>query len=169
MSGFAQYTQPEKEGSRWRPVMIAGAIVVVLVIVIWALSRGRSTAPAGPAAPPAYASKLQISDVHMSTAKNFLNVEVTYVEGKVTNTGDQTVIGAQMETIFRNMLGEVVDRQTQPVSVAAKPLGEPDWVPLSTSPLTPGKVVEFRLTFEHISADWNMGYPELRVVSVKTK
>ena len=33
-------------------------------------------------------------------------------------------------------------------------------------PLAPGQSKPFRLTFEHISADWNHAYPELQVTDV---
>ncbi len=167
MGGFSQYAG-EENGARWRPVVIALAVIVAVGAVIYMLSRGQSTAPAT-TAPPPYADRLQTSDLHLSTAENFVGGRVTYLGGKLTNTGDQTVTGAELEVIFRNTLGEVVDRQTQPVRVQAAPLGNPDWVALSVAPLAPGKDAEFRLTFEHISADWNQGYPELRFVSVTTK
>ena len=79
------------------------------------------------------------------------------------------VTGAVVESIFRNDLGEIVDRQAQPLRISAAPLGNPDWVPLSAAPLAPGQTAEFRLTFEHISADWNMGYPELRFLQIETR
>ncbi len=167
MGGFSQYAE-QNEGSRWRPVLIAVGIIVIIGALVWMLSRN-AAAPPATAATPAYAADLPISDLHLSAATNFVGGRVTYIEGKLTNTGNQTVTGAEVETIFRNTLGEVVDRQTQPVRVQAAPLGNPDWVGLSMAPLAPGKTFEFRLTFEHISADWNQGYPEIKFVSVTTK
>ena len=166
MGGFAQYEQ--RQENRWRPVLIAGVIVIIIVVAVWALSRGKSTPPPAPSA-AAYAASLQTGDLSLSTAKNFVGGEVTYLEGKFANAGDKAVIGADVQVIFRNTLGQVVDQQTQPMRVAASPLGHPDFVALATAPLLPNKVVRFRLTFEHISADWNMGYPELKFVSVQTK
>ncbi len=166
MGGFSQYAEPD-EGSRWRPLVIAVVIIAAVIALIWMLSRHAAT-PAATAAAPAYAGNLQISELHLSTAQNFVGGMVTYVEAKLTNTGNQTVTGAQAEAIFRNTLGEVVDDQTQPLRVQAAPLGNPDWVSLAMAPLEPGKSVEFRLTFEHISADWNQGYPEIRITTVST-
>jgi hypothetical protein len=167
MGGFSQYTQTE-ESSGWRPVLIAlGAIAVVLALV-YALSRS-SGHNAGVRSVPEYASNLQVQDLHLSTAENFVGGRVTYVEGKLANTGNKSVTGAQVETVFRNTLGEVVDRQEQPVRVEASPLGHPDWVSLGAVPLGPGQMANFRLAFEHISADWNQGYPELNFTLVETK
>ncbi len=167
MGGFSQYAE-EQGGTRWRPIVIAVAIVAIIGAVIWMMSRDQSATPAA-AAPPAYAGQLQTTDLHLSTAENFVGGRVTYLEGKIINAGDKTVTGADVEVVFRNTLGEIVDRQTQPLYVQAAPLGNPDWVALSMAPLGPGKTAEFRMTFEHISADWNQGYPELRFVSVTTK
>ena len=47
--------------------------------------------------------------------------------------------------------------------------GFPDVAPLSAAPLTANKTRDFRLTFEHISADWDQGYPELRLVRITTQ
>ena len=166
MGSFAQY-EPRQE-NRWRPLLIAAVIIVVIGAAIWILSRGKQAASVPPAAVP-YAPSLQVGDLHLSTAQNFVGGQVTYLEGKVANAGGQTVIMADVQAIFRNTLGEVVDQQVQPLRVAASPLGHPDFVALATAPLVPNKVAQFRLTFEHISADWNMGFPELKFVSVQTK
>lgn len=166
MGGFAQYDG--REENRWRPLLIAAAIIVIIAGAIWALSRRQSPASTPAAAPP-YAASLQTSDLHLSTAQNFVGGQVTYLEGRVANAGDRTVVAADVQAIFRNSMGEVVDQQTQPLRVAAAPLGHPDFVALSAAPLVPNKIAEFRLTFEHISADWNMGFPELKFVAVQTK
>jgi hypothetical protein len=168
MGGFSQYTDTE-ESSGLRPVLIALGVIAVIAVLIYALSRSRGGSASSHAMLPLYASNLQIRDLHMSTAENFVGGKVTYVEGKVANTGDKSVTGARVETVFRNTLGEVVDKQEQPLRVEAAPLGHPDWVSLNTAPLGPGAMAGFRLTFEHISADWNQGYPEINFTSVQTK
>jgi hypothetical protein len=168
MGGFSQYNEPETTSNR-RPILIAlGAVVLVMILVFLFSHYGKPPVISTPVA-PAYAANLEVSDLHMSTAENFVGSNVTYVEGKVTNRGDKVVIGADVETIFRNTLGEIVDKQPQPLSVEITVLGSPDWVALNAAPLAPGQVLNFRLTFEHISADWNQGYPEVRFVSLQTK
>lgn len=167
MEGFAQYGR--RAENRWRPLVIAAAIIIIVVVVIWALSRGSRNAPVQEAALPPYAASLQLGGLKLATAENFVGGKVTYLEGKLANTGDKTVVAADVQVIFRNTLGEIVDRQTQPLRVAAAPLGHPDFVALNTAPLVPNQVAQFRLIFEHISADWNMGYPELKFVTVQTK
>ncbi len=167
MGGFSQYTQPAERRSKL-PFIVGAAVIVVIVGVVLALNRG-----GGAASSPGlvvYAENLQMSDLHMSTAQNFVGGSVTYVEGKVANRGEQKVTNATVEAVFRNSLGEIVDRQSQPLRIAASPLGHPDWVTLSDKlPLYPNQSAEFRLTFEHISADWNQGYPELRFTAVTTR
>jgi hypothetical protein len=167
MGGFSQYTQTE-ESSGLRPVLIALAVIAAVVVLVFALSRSGNRSATRPEV-PAYASNLQVRDLRLSTAENFMGGHVTYVEGKIANLGDKSLTGAQVETVFRNTLGEVVDQQEQPLRIEAAPLGHQDWLALSGAPLGPGGIASFRLTFEHISADWNQGYPELKFTSVQTK
>jgi hypothetical protein len=160
---------PQETEPRWRPIVIAGVMIVVVGALIWMLARNAQTTNTQQSAPDPYATNLKVSDMRLSTAQNFVGGTVTYVEGKLTNTGDKTVTAADAITVFRNSLGEVVDRPVQPVRVAAAPLGHPDFVALSTAPLAPGAGREFRLTFEHISADWNQGLPEVRFTKITAK
>jgi hypothetical protein len=168
MGGFSQYTEPETSSSL-RPVAIAAGLVIALIAGLLVFSRHSGRAANHTAAAPAYASSLQISDLHLSTAENFVGGNVTYLEGTIANRGAMTVTGAEVDVVFRNTLGEVVDEQTQPLRVAASPLGNPDWLALNAAPLAPAHSTSFRLTFEHISADWNQGYPEVKFVGIETK
>ncbi len=160
--------QVEEEGRRWLPLAIGAAIIVVVVAAI--LIFGRSAPPpTGPTIDP-YAENLRISDLHLSTAANFVGASVTYFDGKITNTGNKTVTGATVLAIFRNSLGEVVQRETLPLMLYHTGIqGIPDVAPLSAAPLTPNQTRDFRLTFEHISADWNQGYPELQFTRISTR
>jgi hypothetical protein len=168
MGGFSNYASPE-ESSRWRPFVIAAAVLIAAVAVVYVIARKSASPNAQPAGPIPYASRLQVGDLHLSTAENFVGGRVTYIEGNLVNAGDKTVVGAQVKVIFRNNLGEIVDQQTPPLRVAASPLGHRDWVALNLAPLDPGKNAAFRFAFEHISADWNQGYPEIRFVDVQTR
>jgi hypothetical protein len=131
---------------------------------------GRPAKPPAVAAIDPYAEYLLISDLKLSTAANFVGVSVTYLDGKITNVGSKTVTGATVEAIFRNSMGQVVQRETQPLMLYHTGLaGIPDVAPLSAAPLMPNQTRDFRLTFERISADWGQGFPELRFVKITTQ
>lgn len=164
---FIQRPEPESSGE-WIPLAIGAGVILVIVAGIFLLSRNRST-QTGPAPEAPYASNLQITDLKLSQAQNFVGAQVTYLEGKIANTGSRTVNGISIEAVFRNSLGEVVGRETQPVMILEVRPGYYDAVSLKQHSLQPNENQPFRLTFEHISADWNQGLPELRVMRVDFK
>ncbi len=149
-----------------RPVFIGVAMVVVVVGLIVLFSRGKAT---GPAVAHPYAPYVKFSDLKMSQAENFVGSSVTYVDGTVTNTGDKTVTHATVHVQFKNSMEQIVQVEDLPLQVLQTGGPYPDAVDLSLSPLARGQSKPFRLTFEHISADWNQAYPELRVTDVAVK
>ena len=149
--------------SNMRPILLGLALVVVVITVIILLSRG---SPKGPAVPPPYASNVKLSDLKMSAAENFVGASVTYIDGTVTNDGDKTVIHAMVHVNFRNSLDQIAQAENVPLHVLKTSGPYPDAVDLSSSPLAPRQSKPFRLTFEHISADWNQAYPEVQVTDV---
>ncbi len=149
--------------------MIVGLTLVVLIVAgIALLSRNsnKGTAQVDP-----YAAKLQVSDMKLSQADNFVGATVTYLDFKLTNTGDKTLAGAQVEATFHNTLGEVVQTER----LAAKALipntlgGYPDLMDLSMAPIAPGQSRTLRLTLEHVSSDWNQAAPDLRFLNLRFK
>ena len=164
------FSQPniEPEGRRWVPVAIGAAVIVLVLASV--LIFGRPKEVAGPAAIAPYAEYLQTGDLKLSAAENFVGASVSYLDGKIANVGTKTVTGITVEAVFRNTLGEVVQREPVQLKLNHTGLaGFPDVAPLSAVPLTPNTTRDFRLTFEHISADWNQGYPELRFTQVTTR
>ncbi len=155
--------QPE---SSMRPILIGVALVVVVLGVIVLLTH---RAPKGPVAPPPYAANVKLSDVKMSAAENFVGASVTYIDGTVTNAGDRSVIRVMIHVVFRNSMNQVAQAEDVSLHVLQTKGPYPDAVDLLTSPLTPGQTKPFRLTFEHVSADWNQAYPELQVSDVTTR
>ena len=157
----------EKEpDSNLRPILLGVALVLVVVGVIALLTRGtpRSTTPPHP-----YAANLKLSDLKMSAAENFVGASVTYIDGTVTNSGDKTVTHAIVHVAFKNSLGEVAQAEDVPLHVLQTSGPYPDAVDLSLSPLAIAQSKPFRLTFEHISSDWNQAYPDLQVTDVSVK
>jgi hypothetical protein len=105
----------------------------------------------------------------MSAAENFIGATVSYIDGTITNTGDQTVTHVVVEVIFKDELGQLTQREEVPLRVLQTSGPYPDAVDLSVSPLAPGQTLPYRLTFDSISAQWNRQYPEIRVTDVTVK
>ena len=154
-------TPPEESRGRWIALAIGAALVMLAVAALAFFGRQDKAAPV-PEDP--YISNLNISEPKLSASENFVGVSVSYLDGKISNNGSKTLVGATVEAVFRNSLGEIVQKESLPLMlVVPGPAGAyTDLVPLSKTPLLPNQTREFRLTFEHISDDWNHGYPELR-------
>jgi hypothetical protein len=155
----------EPDSSR-RIIVIAIAAVILVVVIVAILLR---TPPKKNSGPPAYASNLQLSNLKMSAAENFVGATVNYVDGTVTNAGSKSVIQARVEVTFKDDMGQLAQREEVPLQVLKTSGPYPEAVDLSTSPLGPGQSKPFRLTFESISVQWNRQYPEIQIIDVMTK
>ncbi len=151
------------------PIAIGAVAVLVAIGIIMFFSRGSSRQADVPAAADPYAASLPISDVKMSTADNFAGQQVTYIEGKITNNGGKTVKNAVLQITFHDSLGQVAQKENQRLMVITTREPYIDTAPLSSAPLKPSQTREFRLTFEHVSGDWNMQVPEVSVLKISTE
>jgi hypothetical protein len=158
----------EKKDFPW-PIAIGAGIVLVVIGVAAALMYKPAPQPGTGRPTPPYAANLQLRDIKMATANNFMGGSVTYLEGSIANTGNQTVTGVTVEATFQNSMNQVVQQEYLPVMVTQERPGYSDNVDLSHAPLAPGKSSPIRITLEHVSSDWNGAYPAVRIVDVKTQ
>ena len=167
MGGFIEPSPATQERDSNRiPILVGMGLVIVVVGIIALFSRGQSK---GSAAPHPYAANLKISDLKMSAAENFVGATVTYLDGTVADAGDKTVTHATVHVVFKDSLGQIAQAEDVPLHVLQTGGPYPDAVDLNTSPLAPGQSTPFRLTFEHITDEWNHEFPELRVMDVSLK
>jgi hypothetical protein len=156
----------ERDGSRsWLPMAIGAAMVIVAVAVIVFVSRSGSTA--NPNQPSPYAASLHVDNLHMATAENFVGGSVTYIQGRIANSGAKKVTGATVQVVFKNSLGEIAQKETLPMMVLLPNTPYVDYGPMDRAPLGPGQARDFRLTLEHVTADWDGQMPTVKVVSVR--
>jgi hypothetical protein len=154
----------EEKERNWLSMAIGAALVVAAILAVIALTRGGSSSTTNQ--PNAYASKLQIQNLHMATAENFAGGSVTYILGTVKNTGDQKVTGARVQVFFKNSLGETAQKETLPLMAVLPNTPYTDYGTLERAPLAAGQARDFRLTLEHVTADWDGQIPTVKVVSV---
>ena len=165
---FLTPTAPQPAANpRWRIFAIGLALVLVFAGTGLFLIRG-DHAPE-PTAPDAYAARVQISDIKMSSAENLVGGAVTYIEGAITNHGDKTVTDARVEATFLSTMNDVAQKEQTGLHIIRNNGVYDDAVEFSNAPLGPGQSARFRLAFEHISAQWNQSPPDIRVLRVATK
>jgi hypothetical protein len=171
-----EFLNPDKQTAREPrtvlPWVIAGIVVLVILGVF--LARGHhGPAPnpggTGLAPPDPYAANLAISDVHMSEASSVAGGKATYVDGVIANHGSQTVTGLTVQVAFRDFTNQLVQKETMPLNLIRTHEPYIDTESVSAAPIGPGETREFRLIFDHVAADWNQNYPEIRVIEVKFK
>ena len=172
-SHVPSFGAPQGTEDQSRPPLVPIAIGVVLVLAVVGLfmffGRNRADHAATPGTADPYAANLAISDVAMSTAANFAGQEVTYIEGKIKNNGTKSVSNVLVQFVFHDSLGQVAQREPgQRLMVITTREPYIDTAPLINAPLRPGQTKEFRQTFEHVSADWNMHLPEITIVRAVT-
>jgi hypothetical protein len=156
----------ESSESTFRPVLLGIVIVVVVVGVLALVFRSQQ---AKPSEPSPYAANLKFSDLKASAAQNFAGATVNYLDGEITNDGNQTVIHAVVQVTFKDDMGQTAQKEDVPIHVLRTGGPYDEAVDLNMSPLLPGQTKPFRLTFEDISAQWNHAYPDMHVTQVATK
>jgi flagellar basal body-associated protein FliL len=142
--------------------LIVGAALLVLtavVVFLWHSRSAHELSASGSAIlteeEHAYFPQLELTEAHMSAAENFLGATVTYLDAQVTNKGTKTVRRLDLDLTFVDMLNQVVLRQR------AHPVTQ------RTPPLKPGESRAFRVSFEHMPADWNQTVPTMTPVYVQ--
>jgi|SRR5215471_795265 len=166
MGGLIQSPQPQEAESRTRPILIGIVVVIVVVGIIALLSREQ---PKNPNGPPPYAANIKFSDLKMSAAENFVGASVTYLDGTVANVGDKTVSHAVAHIVFKDTMGQTAQIEDMPIRVMQTVGPYSDAVDLNSAPLGPGQSKPFRLTFEHVTAEWDRQAPELQITDVTLK
>jgi hypothetical protein len=162
----------EKAERNWLPLVIAAAVVLALVAAGALVSRksGHSNTVAPINAPlDSYAGSLTLSNLAMSESANLAGGKLTYLDGRIANTGSRTVTAITVQVLFRDYAHEVAQNESQSLKLIR--VREPyiDVEPLSAAPLKPGDEKEFRLIFDSVKPDWDGAFPELRILRVETK
>jgi hypothetical protein len=158
---------PASANPRWR--IFAVGLTLVLLVAGTGLFLVRGDHAPEPSAPDAYSSHLQISDIKLSRAENLVGGEVTYIEGKITNSGDKIVTAARVEATFWSAMNEVAQKERADLRILKKNGVYEDAVEFAAAPLAPNQSAQFQMAFEHISTQWNQAAPEIRVLRVATK
>jgi hypothetical protein len=152
--------RPPITGRSWIAWMGAATIAIALAIVMW---PGREPRPASrtreshlPFGPPeqTYAPNLQIENLALSRAENFLNQEVTTLAGRLTNAGNLPLSNVELTVEFSDQLGQIVLRESRAVFTPQTP------------PFAPGERRDFEVSFEHIPSSWNIQQPLVRVSGI---
>ena len=139
-------------------IVFAVAILVIIVGVLGLVRR--ATSPSTPPSPvltaeaKAYFPEIVVSDERMSAAENFLGGTVAYLDARVTNKGTRVVRRLDLQLEFFDTLNQVVLREM------AYPIAP------RTPSLKAGETRSFRVSFDHLPADWNQAAPAVTVKSL---
>lgn len=98
------------------------------------------------------AQQLAFEDFQLSRAENFLQQEVTYVSGSVTNHSDCVIQNIALRLVFRDAAGRPVREEVR-WALGVNPL-----------PLHPQERRAFQIGFEGLPESWNLEMPEISVV-----
>ena len=99
-----------------------------------------------------YVKNIEIANIAMSRAENFLHQEVTTLNGELYNGGSERVRSLTLTAEFSDDMDQIVLRETRSA------LG---------NSLAPGERRAFEISFEHIPTSWNMHSPTVRVARLQ--
>jgi len=153
-------TMDYESNRRFPTTLLVGAIVLVLLGAgaYFVLRQGKTAGadrhlPFGPDE-QAYASSIQFGDLKMTRASNYINQEITFLSGTVSNGGSRGLRNIEVTVEYRDSLDRVVLREQMPL-FGTRPV-----------PLGPGQKRAFQLGFEHIPPTWNYVYPSIRITGL---
>jgi hypothetical protein len=155
--------QPEPEQRKPLPlnILLGALVIVAIALSFWfafkspqgnssRVARSNASVPMSQAE-QTYLRNIQIQNIALSRAENFLHQEVTILDADAVNAGQQTVAGMSITVEFFDDLHQVVLRETRSV------LGIPP------VPLGPGLKRSFSISFDRVPSSWNMQQPAVQV------
>jgi hypothetical protein len=156
---------PQGSGGHTR-ILVALAAALIVGALAFFLMRDASRAPApGANQSPsqttmgpeerAYLPDVSVDHLEVSRAENFLHQEVTTISGQVTNGGARPLASVELTLEFYDQAEQVTQREVRAL------FGPPG------PPIPPGDHREFEVSFEHISAMWNMRPPLVKVSAIQ--
>lgn len=162
----------EPQERNWLPMAIAaGIVLLVTVVVVLILQHNRPVATPTPVSAPLdpYAASLPIDGLAMSEASNLSGGKVTYLDGRIANSGSRTVTGITVQVLFHGYTVKVAQNVTQSLHFIRTREPYIDIEPVSAAPLRPGAQQDFRLIFDAVTDDWDGAYPQIRIIHVDTQ
>jgi hypothetical protein len=125
----------------------------------WVLLRSPGAFPESAGGPlsaeeAAYLSQISVTEARMSAARNYLGDTIIFLDAKVTNRGSRSVRDVQLQLEYVDTLGQVVLRDFTHAVTTRMP------------PLEAGKTRDFRVSYDHMPADWNQAPPKVTVLRV---
>jgi Protein of unknown function (DUF2393) len=144
--------------------LLAGLGIVVLIAAIFVLtSKTVHVAPA-PAPVPlnfgakekAYAPQIGYSNIQLAKSSNLLNQQFTYINGTVTNGGDQTIQRLAMSVDFY----DDVDNKDVALHDTETIIGPND------QPLPPHSQRDFSVTLDRYPESWNQQMPHFHTAGL---
>jgi len=149
--------------------LTAGVVVLALLAVLVIVGRKKAAPLTGIQPLAVYAANLPLSGLEMSESTSLSGGKSTFVDGRIRNTGNETVTGTTVQVIFRNDEGMPPQVETVPLMLIRTREPYVDTQTVGSAPLKPGEEREFRLIFESIPANWNQQMPEVHVIQVEAK
>ncbi|MBI3698641.1 MAG: hypothetical protein HY238_27855 [Acidobacteria bacterium] len=140
------------------PILVVGALVLIactvgLFVIRQARNRPRDV-PVLTQEAAAYLRSLQLEDVDMELAENYLKQTAATITGKITNNGSRTVGLVEINCVFRDPAGQVLLRERTAI------------IGRKTGPAAPGQTRSFELTFDNIPQGWNQLMPDLVISQI---
>jgi len=162
----------EREPRSALPWVIALAVVILVIGILVAVSHRRqpvNPGGAGLAPPDPYAARLPITNLQMSQAGSVAGAQSTYVDGQITNTGQETITAITVQVAFHGFENPIAKKETMPLTLIRTREPYIDTESVGAAPIRPGETRAFRLIFDTLPQDWNQNYPEIRVIAVTGK
>lgn len=153
---------PEPEQRKPLPlnILLGSLVVAAIALSFWLAFKspqgGSSRAGSSNITLPmsqaeqAYAKSIQIENIALSRAENFIHQEVTILNADAVNAGQQNVGALSVTVEFFDDLHQVVLRETRTVVATPASLG-------------PGQKRGFTVSFDHVPASWNLQPPSVQV------
>jgi hypothetical protein len=154
--------QPET-GRQFGMALIAGLIVVLILsgaAYFWIQNTSSKPVAQAPPLPmgateQAYAQQIEFGNFDLSRASNFLNQQVTYVNGVVSNRGQRDIVEMEVALEFRDISQNVILRDKQRMFGSKQ------------KPLQSLEKRAFQLNFENIPDTWNQIPPRFTITGLR--